>query len=186
MKFRHHPDRLIYLGTDCYPLSWFEQQEPGYSLQPGAIGREYIPGVCHVLYSSSAQWSGDFPWIEGDIYLSNVEHYRSTWQQSQSVEQTALENWTQFRAQVSLHSAYFRLVLAHPQNAVLNDLLVPLAWRIGAEPQLITEFAQLWNTMIDNVVLSSEEAEQLNAIATACNVPLALDPEGRMISLCSS
>lgn len=89
-------------------------------------------------------------------------------------------NWAEFRSQVSLHSAYLRLVTGHLQNAVLNDLLVPLLWNVGHDPGTLTEVAQVWNAMQDNVALTESEILQLNAIAQACSVPLQLDEQGKM------
>jgi len=94
---------------------------------------------------------------------------------------TKLEpNWAAFRSQVSMHSAYLRLVTEHPQNAVLNDLLVPLLWNVGHEPGTLTEVAQVWNAMQDNVSLIETEIAQLNIIAEACRIPLRVDEQGRM------
>ena len=183
--FRHHSDGLIYLGDDCYPLLWFVQQEPAYTLPAGAIAREYFPGMRHSLYSKDSQWGGELPWIEGDDYLSRVEQYQLAWQAEQQleVEVESTTNWAQFRSQVCMHSAYFRLVSAAPQNAILNDLLVPLFWGVGEERALTAEVCQVWNAMIDNAPLTESEIMQLNAIATACNIPLSLDSEGRMGAL---
>lgn len=89
-------------------------------------------------------------------------------------------NWVQFRAQVSMHSAYLRLVVSHPQNGVLNDLLVPLLWGVGNEPELLPEVAAIWNAMENNVALTETEILQLNAIAAACHVPLRLTESGMM------
>jgi len=91
-------------------------------------------------------------------------------------------NWAAFRSQVSMHRAYLRLVTGHPQNAVLNDLLVPLLWNVGHEPGTLPEVTQIWNAMENNVALTATEILQLNAIAQACSVPLQLDEQGKMAS----
>lgn len=89
-------------------------------------------------------------------------------------------HWAGFRSQVSMHSAYLRLVTGHSQNVVLNDLLVPLLWNVGHEPGTHTEVAQLWNAMQDNVSLIETEIAQLNTIAKACHIPLRLNEQGKM------
>lgn len=41
------------------------------------IGREYVPGVRHVLLDSLNQHLGPLPWEAGDVYLSRIEAYHS-------------------------------------------------------------------------------------------------------------
>jgi hypothetical protein len=77
--FRHHPDGFIYLNQICFPLAFFQQQEPDYALPAGAIAQEHQPGL-RVLRDGSSQWTGELPWEEGDRYLSQLETYRLAWE----------------------------------------------------------------------------------------------------------
>lgn len=89
-------------------------------------------------------------------------------------------DWVRFRAQIVTQAAYFRLVAGHPQNGVMNTLLVQLLFNVGGDPGVLPEVAQIWNTMQSNVPLTTIEIVQLNAIATVCDIPLKLDNQGRM------
>lgn len=93
--------------------------------------------------------------------------------------QTESPDWVQFRAQIVTQAVYFRLVAGHPQNSVLNTLLVQLLFGGGELP----EVAGYWNAMVSNVPLTAIEISQLNAVAVACDVPLRLDVQGRMMPI---
>lgn len=79
-NFRHHPDGYIFLDDLMLSLSFFEQQEPGYELPFNATGRDYRPGVRHLLHNRDSSWPGELPWPEGDLYLSRVDQYKSAWE----------------------------------------------------------------------------------------------------------
>lgn len=73
--FRHHPDGWIYIDEKQIPLSLFLEQEPGYILPEPFIGREYVQGKAHFLYTKEAQKGGEFPWNLGDLYISRKASY---------------------------------------------------------------------------------------------------------------
>jgi hypothetical protein len=79
MRFRHHPDGLIYIGSLVYPLEQFLIDEPEYSLPDGIIGREYDPLNFHRLFNGTSQLDGGMPWADGDEYLSNEAAYRTAY-----------------------------------------------------------------------------------------------------------
>jgi len=87
--FRHHPDGWIMIGALTYPLTEFLQDEPAYSLPlepPGIIGREYIPGKRHSLFTSNTQLGGEMPWHDGDMYIANEAKYFSKYTQKRKAE----------------------------------------------------------------------------------------------------
>lgn len=83
MRFFHHPDGLIYIEQLQLPLDFFLQLEPEYSLPSSATHREYRQGKYHRLYDDENQWGGEFPWKEGDRYLSKVADYQTAWNNRQ-------------------------------------------------------------------------------------------------------
>ena len=89
-------------------------------------------------------------------------------------------NWVAFRTQIAVHPAYLRLVTGHPQNTVLNGVLIPLLFGLGENPSLLIEVAQIWNAMEANVSLTIIESAQLNAVANTFHIPLHLDAQGKM------
>jgi len=75
--FRHHPDGHIIIGDVLMDVAEFVQIWPTYSGLPTSvngmangdmiIGREYIPGSRHSLFTKGgAQLGGEYPWAEGD------------------------------------------------------------------------------------------------------------------------
>jgi hypothetical protein len=76
MRFQHHPDGLITINDFIYPLKEFQIDEPAYALPEGYIGREYVPGERHFLFTSNRADPQPPTWPEGDGYIANVETYR--------------------------------------------------------------------------------------------------------------
>lgn len=89
-------------------------------------------------------------------------------------------NWVQFRSSVGDHEAYLRIA-SDLRNSAPNVQLTNLLWRVGEDSGLFVEVAQKWAQMVGNVPLTPIEISQLNSIAGACDVPLRLDEQGRMI-----
>lgn len=79
MSFRHHPDNIIYINTLQIPLDFFKQLEPNYSLPEGILSREYLPDSYHKLFDERGQWAGEMPWVEGNVYLTKVNQYKTLW-----------------------------------------------------------------------------------------------------------
>lgn len=73
--FRHHPDGVIYINDNAIPLAMFLLDEPTYALPSGMIGREYVPGVRHILYDGRSQFAGQDPWPYGDMYIARLPVY---------------------------------------------------------------------------------------------------------------
>ena len=77
--FRHHPDAIIYINTSQFSLDFFKQLEPNYSLPQGIISRAFEPEKYHILFNEEGQWQGEFPWANGDRYISKIEEYKAAW-----------------------------------------------------------------------------------------------------------
>lgn len=91
MRFQHHPDGLIAVNDLTYPLAEFLIDEPSYTLPKEYIGREYVPGVKHFLFTSDRADPQPLAWPEGDGYIANVEKYK----QRQIAAQAAAEEAAQ-------------------------------------------------------------------------------------------
>jgi hypothetical protein len=90
-------------------------------------------------------------------------------------------DWEQFRAMVLSHSAYFRIIGSNPQNQILN---APLTWslgEVGRNPSILPDVANIWGAIAYNAAPTTAEIQQLNAIATSCNMPFRLDESGFML-----
>jgi hypothetical protein len=90
--FRHHPDGKIIFSDSALPmdafsvsLENFKKKRPTYNLPNKAspasasekiIGREYVQGEYHRLFSKDSQFAGEFPWLEGDAILANANFYK--------------------------------------------------------------------------------------------------------------
>lgn len=194
MKFQHHPDGLIYLEANgesaCYPIAWFLIQEPDYRLPEGAISREYIPEQRHSFYSFDNQWGGEMPWEEGDRYLTNQETYRVTWQADNSPpaepeEPVTQAKWDQFRSQILVHPAYFRIAGHNSQTQVLNSSLVWLMGEIGQNPTILSSVISVWNGIASAAQPTKAEIEALNQVAINAEMPFRLNESGFMVPVSS-
>ncbi len=84
-RFQHHPDGVIFINDNAFPLDWFLEQEPAYvGLPDGAIGRLYVPGKRHhitmvkdddVIYQNPGDEDENHLWDEGDAYIANLQTY---------------------------------------------------------------------------------------------------------------
>jgi hypothetical protein len=87
MRFQHHPDGRITINDFKCTLDEFLVYEPAYALPKGFIGREYVPGVKHVLFTANRAEPQPLEWPEGDGYIAKVANY----QQYQADAQAAAE-----------------------------------------------------------------------------------------------
>lgn len=83
--FRHSKNS-IQINDLTVTAVFFQEQEPGYSLPEGSIGRHYTPGVEHVLEYPGRFVGVDLPWAEGDEYFSKIEQYREVWEAKKLAE----------------------------------------------------------------------------------------------------
>jgi len=82
-KFIHNPDDYIIIDDLIVPLSWFLTQEPAYSLPgtpPNLIAREYVQGSYHILRDDISQFAGEYPWTDGDTYITNKATYAADYE----------------------------------------------------------------------------------------------------------
>jgi hypothetical protein len=92
-------------------------------------------------------------------------------------------NWEQFRSLISINSIYIQVAASHPQNLVLNPLLVALMWRVGEDPRLLLEVMNLWAAMVHNAPISSTQAQTLAQVCQSCNMPFTADDSGQFVPL---
>jgi hypothetical protein len=95
MRFQHHPDGVITINDLQYALDEFLVDEPDYQLPEGYIGREYVPGERHMLFTSTRADPQPLTWPEGDGYIAKVAEYQQRLAQAQAdVEADALAAMT--------------------------------------------------------------------------------------------
>jgi len=70
--FRHLTNNIIQIDNESFDLDLFLEIEPEYSLPEDVTYREYIPKKHHMMHSSNSQFSGEFPWEDGDRYLTRI------------------------------------------------------------------------------------------------------------------
>lgn len=68
-KLVHHPSGHFIINEEVVEYSELIAKFPDYKLPEGVIGREYVKGSHHFLYTGSSQLPGEFPWKAGDQYL---------------------------------------------------------------------------------------------------------------------
>lgn len=73
--FVHHPDGYVIINGERFEMDIFLDVEPDYSLPNPAIHRSYEQGKHHVLSNGKDAWSSQFPWLQGDIYISRLNDF---------------------------------------------------------------------------------------------------------------
>lgn len=73
--FIHHPDGYIIINGERFEMDVFLAVEPGYSLPSPATHRSYEQGKRHILSNGKDAWSSEYPWVQGDIYISRVTDF---------------------------------------------------------------------------------------------------------------
>lgn len=84
MRFQHHPGGWITVNDFVCTLEEFLVDEPGYQLPEGYIGREYMPGVKHFLFTATRADPQSLVWLEGDNYLAKVDQYKQRFAKAQA------------------------------------------------------------------------------------------------------
>jgi len=73
--FTHHPDGYIVIDGHKFSEDVFLTVEPGYNLPAGSIGQHYEQGVGHWKTDGSASFAEEYPWTQGDIYISRLSDF---------------------------------------------------------------------------------------------------------------
>lgn len=63
------------MNGQTFSLELFLTVEPNYKLPAPATHRFYEQGRRHVLSNGEDAWSAEFPWTQGDIYLSRLSDF---------------------------------------------------------------------------------------------------------------
>lgn len=74
-SFVHHPDGYILINGERFEMHVFLAVEPDYSLPDKATGRNYEQGKYHRLTDGKTSFAGEYPWIQGDIYISRLSDF---------------------------------------------------------------------------------------------------------------
>jgi hypothetical protein len=83
-RFLHNPDDWITIEGDAthtlvLTLDEFKWYEPAYGGVPAPyIGRTYVQGQFHIVYTHNAQFAASLPWPDGDAYISNLATYQAS------------------------------------------------------------------------------------------------------------
>lgn len=89
--------------------------------------------------------------------------------------------WAQFRAQVLMSGAYLRIVTSSPITQTLNATLVWLLGRLGENPELLPDFANVWSAIAMYASPTESEITALNKVGIACRMPFVLNEQGLII-----
>jgi hypothetical protein len=71
-EFEHLPSDIIKINGCEFSLDTFLAIEPEYTLPKGAISRFYNSDSHHFIFTKDTQYSGVFPWEDGERYVNRV------------------------------------------------------------------------------------------------------------------
>lgn len=73
--FTHHPDGYIAIDGHKFSEDVFLTVEPSYALPAGCIGQHYEQGTGHWKTDGSSAVAVEYPWTQGDIYISRLSDF---------------------------------------------------------------------------------------------------------------
>ena len=73
--FMRHPDGHFMIDGERFSEEVFLSIEPGYAMAAPAIGEYYEQGKGHWLTDGENTLPGEFPWVQGDIYISRLSDF---------------------------------------------------------------------------------------------------------------
>jgi hypothetical protein len=71
--FKHNPDGYIHINDWICELEDFVKENPEYKLPEGFVGREYVKGKMHRVYTETTEKFLGEEWENGDRYLQQAE-----------------------------------------------------------------------------------------------------------------
>lgn len=75
--FMHHPDGYFVIDGEKFNEAVFLSVEPGYTLASPAVGEYYEQGKGHWLTDGEKTLPGEYPWVQGDIYISRLSDFQA-------------------------------------------------------------------------------------------------------------
>ena len=75
--FAHHPDGYFAINGEKFSEEVFLSVEPGYVLPAGRVGCYYEQGKGHWETDGSASFASEYPWTQGDIYISRLSDFQA-------------------------------------------------------------------------------------------------------------
>ncbi len=75
--FMHHPDGYFVIDGEKFSEAVFLSVEPGYTMAAPAVGRFYKQGEGHWMTDGKKTLPGEYPWVQGDIYISRLSDFQA-------------------------------------------------------------------------------------------------------------
>ena len=95
--FMRHPDGHFMIDGERFSEEIFLSIEPGYVITAPAIGEYYEQGKGHWLTDGQNTLPGEYPWVQGDIYINRLSDFlaaREDDEQSDTAAEDAAEQAT--------------------------------------------------------------------------------------------
>ena len=87
MYFKHNTDDTIEINGVRFPYEIFLRLEPDYVKPMGMSWRMYEQGLYHHIHTIDAsQISGEYPWEDGDRYISRLGDLKILFQEQEKPE----------------------------------------------------------------------------------------------------
>ena len=89
MYFRHNVDDTIEINGVKFEYETFLDVEPDYTKPVGMSWRHYEQGSYHKIHNTDgSQTGGEYPWEDGDRYISRLGDFKVMQQEEQSDKKT--------------------------------------------------------------------------------------------------
>lgn len=127
--FMHHPDGYFVIDGEKFNEDVFLSVEPGYTMAAPAIGRFYEQGKGHWMTDGQNTLEGEYPWTQGDIYISRLSDFQAARSDDDQADADAEDTAEQARFDALAPADQRRL--SYPSE---HDMLEAL-WRHVVEGQ---------------------------------------------------
>lgn len=135
MYFRHNVDNTIEINGVKFDYDVFLEVEPNYVKPAGMSWRHYEQGATHQIHTiDGSQIAGEFPWEDGDRYISRLgdlkvmraEHENEKQTVESVIKEIEVESATDditVRSWEKIDALWEHIVMKKPKSETIEPLL---------------------------------------------------------------
>ena len=135
MYFRHNVDDTIEINGVKFDYDVFLEVEPNYVKPAGMSWRHYEQGATHQIHTiDGSQVAGEFPWEDGDRYISRLgdlkvmraEHENEKQTVESVIKEIEVESATEditVRSWEKIDALWEHIVMKKPKSETIEPLL---------------------------------------------------------------
>ncbi len=144
--FMHHPDGYFVINGEKFSEEVFLSVEPGYALGEHCIGQYYEQGKGHWETDGSSSFIGEYPWTQGDIYISRLSDFQAARADDKQADSDAEDDAEQ--ARFDAYPPEYKRYMMYPSK---DDLIEALFRHVVEGEDLDISGCNALQAMIDSI-----------------------------------